>query len=98
MRTIEELLGRNSSGSGQENRDCDRGDPLRWPRNTCIRKSWHYFANKRRSLDRHSSLADQSHGVFYFFNPEDGGDVFLRNVGLNSTDYTASYPRRWYSS
>jgi hypothetical protein len=28
-----------------------------------IRKSWHYFANKRRSLGRPSSLADQSHGV-----------------------------------
>jgi hypothetical protein len=28
-----------------------------------IRKSWHYFANKRRSLGRHSSLADQSQGV-----------------------------------
>jgi hypothetical protein len=24
--------------------------------------------------------------------------MFLRNVGYNSTDYTASYPRRWYSS
>jgi hypothetical protein len=33
-----------------------------------------------------------------FFDPEDGGDMFLRNVGWNSTDYTASYPRRWYSS
>jgi hypothetical protein len=32
-----------------------------------------------------------------FFDPEDG-DNFLRNVGRNSTDYTASYPRRWYSS
>jgi hypothetical protein len=29
-----------------------------------IRKSWHYFANKRRSLGRHSSLADQSHFIF----------------------------------
>jgi hypothetical protein len=34
----------------------------------------------------------------YFFDPENGGDMFLRNVGWNSTDYTASYPRRWYSS
>jgi hypothetical protein len=33
-----------------------------------------------------------------FFDPEDGGDTFLRNVGCNSTDYTALYPRRWYSS
>jgi hypothetical protein len=29
-----------------------------------------------------------------FFDPEDEGDTFLRNVGCNSTDYTASYPRR----
>jgi hypothetical protein len=34
----------------------------------------------------------------YFFDPEDGGDIFLRNVGCNSTEYKASYPRRWYSS
>jgi hypothetical protein len=33
-----------------------------------------------------------------FFDPEDGGDTFLRNVGYNSTDYKASYPRRLYSS
>jgi hypothetical protein len=29
---------------------------------------------------------------------EDGGDKFLRNVGYHSTHYTASYPRRRYSS
>jgi hypothetical protein len=34
----------------------------------------------------------------YFFDPEDWGDMFLRNVGWRSTDYTALYPRRWYSS
>jgi hypothetical protein len=34
----------------------------------------------------------------YFFDPEDGGDMFLRNVGCKSTDYTTSHPRRWYSS
>jgi hypothetical protein len=29
-----------------------------------------------------------------FFDPEDGGDIFLRNVGYLSTDYMALYPRR----
>jgi hypothetical protein len=29
-----------------------------------------------------------------FFDPEDGGDTYLRNVAYNTTDYTASYPRR----
>jgi hypothetical protein len=33
-----------------------------------------------------------------FFNPEDGGDISLRNVGLLSTDYAALYPRRQNSS
>jgi hypothetical protein len=32
--TIEKLLGRNSSGSGLENREYGRRDPLRWPRDT----------------------------------------------------------------
>jgi hypothetical protein len=27
----------------------------------------------------------------YFFDPEDAGDMFLQNVGCNSTEYTASY-------
>jgi hypothetical protein len=34
LSTTEELLGRNSSGSGLENREYGRGDPLRWPRDT----------------------------------------------------------------
>jgi hypothetical protein len=29
-----------------------------------------------------------------FFDPDDGGDMFLQNVDLLSTDYTALYPRR----
>jgi hypothetical protein len=29
-----------------------------------------------------------------FFDPEDGDDMFLRNVSWPSTDYTALYPRR----
>jgi hypothetical protein len=28
------------------------------------------------------------------FDLEDGGDMFLRNVGSFSTDYTALYPKR----
>jgi hypothetical protein len=34
VRIIEELLDWKSSGFGQENRINDRGDPLRWPRDT----------------------------------------------------------------
>jgi hypothetical protein len=36
--TIEELLGRNSSGSGLENREYGRGDSLRWSRDTIYRQ------------------------------------------------------------
>jgi hypothetical protein len=32
-----------------------------------------------------------------FFNPEDGGDMFLRNVGSYKI-YTAPHPRRLHSS
>jgi hypothetical protein len=32
-----------------------------------IRKSWHYFAKKRRSLDRHSSHADQKPRSFLVY-------------------------------
>jgi hypothetical protein len=39
--TIEELLGRNSSGSGLEILDYGRMDPSRWPCDPSIRKSWH---------------------------------------------------------
>jgi hypothetical protein len=34
--TIEEVLGRKSSGSGLESRDYDRRDPSRWPRGTFL--------------------------------------------------------------
>jgi hypothetical protein len=34
----------------------------------------------------------------FFFDAEDGGDMFLRNVGCLSTDYTALYRRRYYYS
>jgi hypothetical protein len=31
------------------------------------------------------------------FDPEDGGDMFLRKIGWHSTEYMASYPRRYSS-
>jgi hypothetical protein len=32
------------------------------------------------------------------YDPLDGGNTFLRNVGYHSMHYTASYPRRRYSA
>jgi hypothetical protein len=62
VRTTVELLGRNSSGSGQENPNYDRGDPLRWPRNTLYPQKL-ALLRQQAAVGRHSSLADQSHGV-----------------------------------
>jgi hypothetical protein len=34
----------------------------------------------------------------FLFGTEDGGDMFLQNVGWLSTEYTALYPKRQNSS
>jgi hypothetical protein len=39
MSTTEDLLGRNSSGSGAESREFGRGDPLLWPRDTLYQQT-----------------------------------------------------------
>jgi hypothetical protein len=55
---IEGLLGIKISDSGPESREYGRRDLLRWP---IFAKVGSNFAEKRRSLDRYSSLADSSH-------------------------------------
>jgi hypothetical protein len=56
---IEELLGRNNSGSDLENREYGRGDRLLWPRDTLYpQKVGTNFTGKRQSLGLYSSLTD----------------------------------------
>jgi hypothetical protein len=55
---------------------------------------------RNTSIFSRSLLATCFHAGFFldlFFDPEDGGDMLLRNVGWLSTDYTALYPRRYVS-
>jgi hypothetical protein len=40
----------------------------------------------------------QNGALLVLFNPEDGSDMFVRNVGRLSADYTALHPRSQYPS
>jgi hypothetical protein len=59
--TTEELLGRNSSGSGLESREYGRRDSSRWPRGTLYpQKLGTNFADKRRSVQFACGLRPRS--------------------------------------
>jgi hypothetical protein len=50
--------------------------------------------NKPRRVVSTAVLAACYHAAFLlslFFDPEDGGNIFLRNIGLYSTGYKALY-------
>jgi hypothetical protein len=54
-----------------------------------------FFQNKR--MGNQKGCKYLLHAGFFlglFFEPEDGGYMFIRNVGLLSADYTALYRRR----
>jgi hypothetical protein len=58
--TTEELLGKNKSGCGLENREYFRGDPLRWPRDTLYPQKLALTSptSGGRSVGWYSSLTD----------------------------------------
>jgi hypothetical protein len=51
----------------------------------------------KKPAEAELSLSPASAGFFLGFDPEDGDDMFFRNVGL-SPNYMASHPRRPYAS
>jgi hypothetical protein len=63
VNTTEEVLGRKSSGSGIEIRECGRRDPSLTTWHPLSAKVGTNFADKLRSLSRYSSLADSGLGV-----------------------------------
>jgi hypothetical protein len=59
-----------------------------------------HVKNQHEAGSKQSSVSFFLHAGSLFgllFDPKDGGDMYLRNVGWYSTDYTALYSRRFLS-
>jgi hypothetical protein len=70
-------------------------------RNISPPSSWQRINRAEKSVKAGGKLSHLFHSGFLFslfFDPEDGGDMFVRNIGLLSTDYTTLFPRRQNSS
>jgi hypothetical protein len=57
-----------------------------------------YGSISRCILKQNVYLLHAGSCLTYYSNPEDGSDMFLRNIGRISTDYTALYPKRLKTS
>jgi hypothetical protein len=73
--TIEDLLGRESSGFGLENQEYGRRDPSRWPRDTPLSVKLALTSPTDGGRHRYSSLSGSGHEVCFvlfdcYFNKE----------------------------
>jgi hypothetical protein len=75
VRTIEELLGRKSSGSGLESREYDRRDPSRWSRGTLYpqKLALTSLTSGGRSVDIVRSRTQAAEFSFYYWLAQSGG-------------------------
>jgi hypothetical protein len=93
MSTSEELLGRNGSGCGLENREYGRREPSRSPRGTLSPQKLALTSpTSGRSLGRCSSLTDSGHGVRFVSYVFYVSPAFICKLHIQT--YIASLPFR----